>query len=175
MSTALHLYQITDALHAIEETLLENGGELTPELEEALNAMEGALEAKVDGIAGLVQHLARMSEAAKAEEKRLADLAKSRANAAARLKEYLLRELSDLERDKVETGRFRVSVQKNGGVAPLVIDPGYSPETAQACGYEHLVRVTVAWDNEAIRARLNEGRTLPFATLGERGVSLRIR
>lgn len=112
-ATEMRLYEITGVLVDIEEMLIENDGVLTEEMEQLLDEMTAAFPEKVDGIASLVQQFGRMGEAAKAEAKRLADLAQARSNAAERLKAYLLREMKRVGKMKVETGRFVVRVQGN--------------------------------------------------------------
>ena len=90
------------------------------------------------------------------------------ANGAKRLKDRLLLFFQAHGIKSLETPRFRVGVQLNGGVAPLVIaNPNDVPED--------YCKVKVEPDNQSIRAALEAGTQLPFAKLGERGYSLRIR
>jgi hypothetical protein len=62
----------------------------------------------------------------------------------------------------------RIKVVKNGGKLPLSIDEGCVPE-------EYIKKVVVeSPDKEKIRAALESGEVLPFASLGERGTHLKI-
>src|SRR5262245_25880150 len=104
----MKLYELPAAFERVAEKLVDLEGELTPELEKELAALEGELARLVNGIGCLVQRFTRHAETAKAEADRLLRLAHSRANAAARLKDYLRRHLECLGIRKYETGLFRV-------------------------------------------------------------------
>ena len=105
------LYSLADELRRIGDELESNGGELTPELEAALNATEGAFEAKVEACLCLAQEREQAAEAAKAEAARLADLASSRTKAVDRLRLYVKQQMEAAGRLKVETPLFKVAVQ----------------------------------------------------------------
>jgi hypothetical protein len=70
---------------------------------------------------------------------------------------------------KLETARFRLSVQANGGAQPLevTVPPEQLPQQYQA--------VRVEADKAALREALAAGATIPGVTLLPRGTSLRIR
>ena len=97
------LYEIAGDVLALEDLLLESGGEWTPEAEALYNEVEGSLESKVDGYAALIREWEADAEKWKAEEQRVAGHRKARENAAARLKARLLESLQQIGRDKVET------------------------------------------------------------------------
>lgn len=107
------LYEIGDELEAIETAILDAEGVITPEIAVQLEAMEGALETKVEGICQVVARLARQADSAKLEADRLTKLATGRQNAADSLKHYLQKELVRLDRKKVDTRLFVVSVCRN--------------------------------------------------------------
>lgn len=112
--TALRLYEITDALQAIAEELIDNAGELTPELTARLDALEGAFDAKVERVALYVRNLEAQADVAKGEAVRLQLLATVRGNAASRLRDYIKTQMEAANRPKVETGLIVARVQKNG-------------------------------------------------------------
>jgi hypothetical protein len=69
---------------------------------------------------------------------------------------------------EVTTDMHRIKVVKNGGKLPLSIDDGCVPD-------EYIKKVVVeSPDKEKIRAALESGEVLPFASLGERGTHLKI-
>ena len=72
---------------------------------------------------------------------------------------------------KVETDRFTVSLAKNGGKAPLDIRCGVEDLPSWAVKTETIASA----DKDAIRARLEAGEALPFASLMERGTRISIR
>src|SRR3990167_9709297 len=78
MTATLKLYELADVYEGIAEALIENGGELTPDLAAQLDAIEGAFEAKVERVALSVRNLVATADAADAEAARLAALAPTR-------------------------------------------------------------------------------------------------
>lgn len=108
-----HLYELPAEYQEIEDLLIENGGELTEEIEARLAALNDALEVKTERICHLIRNVAGLRDAAKAEVDRLGKLVKTRDNTVDRLKAYLLRNLDDCKKRKVETGSFVVRIQRN--------------------------------------------------------------
>jgi len=109
----MKLYELPAAFEWLAEKLDDLDGELTPDLENELAALEYELAHKVTGICCLVQRFMRQAEAAKAEADRLHALSRVRANAAARLKEYLQLHLESMGLRKYETDLFRVRIRVN--------------------------------------------------------------
>jgi len=143
-------------------------GEIDAALDAFLTDTEGQIEDKVDGYVGLIDELEAVATARKAEAKRLADLARTDENNAARLRERLREHLIFTGRDKLKTTRHNLRIQNAGGKLPLIIsdERGVPPE---------LTVTTVAPDKEKIRAILDAGTQLPYASLGERSKVLVIK
>lgn len=85
-----NIYNITAELEDILLELEENGGELTPELEERLAITQDNLKSKLDGYRKAYTVLNLEAESCKKEEQRLAVLCKTKENNAERLKELCL-------------------------------------------------------------------------------------
>ena len=107
------LWAITDDLAEVGALIADNGGELTPELEERLDGLSGELESKVERIALFIREAEGMAKAAKEEKDRLYAIQKHHENKAEGLKRYLLYCMDGAGRESVETHRARVRVQKN--------------------------------------------------------------
>jgi len=170
------LYQIADDLRALEALLVEAGGDLSsPEALAAVEAWEAELSTnlagKVDNYCGLITEIEVRAAARQAESDRLRDLARVDDNAAKALRERLRFILEARSLGPIQTERFRVSVAKNGGKAPLDIriGPDELPEWAVKR------KIVVETDKDAIRARLEAGESLPFANIMERGTRLVIK
>jgi hypothetical protein len=168
------LYTIREDLDALHDLLYEAGGDVSEADAEAavdawLRETDTAMREKLDAYAALMREIESRAVARKEEVRRLAALAKSDDAAAERLKARLLWFFQDQGLERLETERFRFTVARNGGKAPVQVycDPEELPEPYRV--------VSVRPDLEAIRARLEAGETLEFAALGERGVNLRIR
>lgn len=108
MSSLPTLYTISGDLLAVLNELEENGGELTPELEQALAITEGQFTEKAVDYGLAILNLEAMSEAAKAEKERLAGLQKFYENAKKRLSETLSGAMQAFDRPKVETPTLRL-------------------------------------------------------------------
>ena len=107
------LYALTAAQAAIEDALYENGGELTPELEEQLAETREALPAKIDGYNHILARLAGMEAAADAEIKRLQALKKTAQNAQKSLKGHLLNAMQTFGIEKIEGSTCKVFRKAN--------------------------------------------------------------
>lgn len=170
MATLLTISADFDALLALVE---ESGGELTKDGERVLDAwfaeIEGDRQAKVDGYCALVREHELKASLRREESERLAKRATADENFAKRLKQRLKEHMEHVGTPRIDTPRFTVSIQKNGGLAPLDISV---PATALPKAYQ---RVTVAADTEAIRAALAKGEQIEGVVLQERGSHLRIR
>ena len=108
MSSLPTLYTISGDLLAILNQLEENGGELTPEMEQALAITEGQFTEKAVDYGLAILNLDAMAEAAKAEKERLAGLQKFYENAKKRLSETLSGAMQAFDRTKVETPTLRL-------------------------------------------------------------------
>lgn len=84
------IYNITTELEDIFLELEENGGELTPELEERLVITQESLKSKLDSYRKAYTVLNLEAESCKKEEQRLAVLRKTKENNAERLKGVML-------------------------------------------------------------------------------------
>ena len=166
------LYEITEDLRALDELLVESGGDITEAeatVERWMNEIETDLVNKVDGYAALISEMKARAKARKEEADRLAKRARIDTDAAKFLSFKLKERLEAIGRggkgDAIETNRFKVGIVGNGGKQPLDIH-GDVPDDFMV--------VTKSPDNEAIRAALATG-PLEFAILQERGTRLSIR
>ena len=164
---------ITDDLLALDALLDEHGGDVSdPAVEAAVSAwmaeLERSLADKADGYAAFIVELEARVRLRRDESQRLA----ARARVDERKCEYLRGRLLDAMRRTntpvLNTSRYRLSIAKNGGVAPLVIVGDVPSEWMRT-------KVEVSPDRERIREALDAGTRLPFASYGERGERLVLR
>lgn len=172
------LFDISSDLHFLQDFLTETEGDITEEGLEAeidkwLEDLGAERDTKIDNYCALYKQFEAMAEARKVEAARIAKLGQIDANAAARLKDRLHEFFKAHKIDKLETLRFKVARQKNGGSLPLIIDNEYmdNPELLP----EHYQRVTITPATAIIAEDLNAGEKLKWAKFGERGEHLRIR
>jgi len=169
----MRLFQITEDLAALDELLADLGGDITdPKVAETVEAwmaeLDKNLHGKVDNYVALITEMRHRAETRHAEAERLANRARLDDDAADWLAERLKQALEQRGLKKLETDRYAVSVVGNGGKQPLVMTGDVPPDWQKT-------RTTVEPDRERIRASLEAGEALPFATLGDRGRRLSIR
>lgn len=111
----MKLYEIAEDYRKFMEAIED--GDLPEEvIEDTLEALEGAFEAKADNIACLVKELELEAAGIKAEAATLLDRAKSKARRAERLRNYLSSTMLMLDIPAIETTRNRMKFTKSEGV-----------------------------------------------------------
>lgn len=162
----LSMYQMTEEWQNIFEMLCD------PEVPEeavldTIEMIEADMDLKADSYAKIMKTMDGDIGIIDSEIKRLQERKASLKNRKDWLKTGLEHMMRTTGRTKFKTALFSFNIQKNGGSVPVVLDPDAS--------------VPAEWrkpgdpDTGKIRQFLEAGNTLPFATLGERGESLRIR
>lgn len=160
------LYELTKEWENIFDMLLD------PEIPEdaifdTIEMIEADMDTKADGYAKAIRSMEGAASAIDAEIRRLQERKMSITNRKERLKQNLENMMRTTGRTKFKTALFSFNIQKNGGVLPIV--------------FSECAEVPAEWlkpgdpDTSKIREYLQNGGTLPFASLGERGESLRIR
>ena len=160
------LYVITAELNAILTQLEELGGEITPELEQALAINEESFAAKSEDYGHAILNLKGMAAAAKAEKERLAALQKFYENTCNRLDNALKTAMVATGHDKVETPTMRLSLRHT--TATEVDDLDAVPAEYKTA------KVEVVADKTAIKKAIQQGEDVPGARLVE-NVSLQIK
>lgn len=110
------LFQLSADMSAIEDALWENGGELTPELEQALTETEQSLAVKTDGYNSLIRKFAAQADVIDAEIKRLTALKKTCQNAEKRLKNHICETMGVFGIDKLEGQYCKISRAKTTSI-----------------------------------------------------------
>lgn len=160
------LYGITAELNGILAQLEELGGEITPEIEQALAINEEQFVAKAEDYGHAILNLKGMAAAAKAEKERLAGLQKFYDNTQKRLTDALSSAMQVFGHDKVENATMRLSLRHS--TATEVDDLDQLPAEYKT------TKVEVVADKTAIKKAIQEGEDVPGAHLVE-NVSLQIK
>ena len=129
----MNLYELTAEQARIEDLLEENGGEITPEIEEALTLTAEALPKKVDGYGVLIRQFAAAEAACDAEIKRLQALKKTAVNAQKSMKDRILYAMQTFGFDKLagETTKFSTRSSKAVDVNEDVLLMNYREKIAR--------------------------------------------
>ena len=160
------LYGITAELNGILAQLEELGGEITPEIEQALAINEEQFVAKAEDYGHAILNLKGMAAAAKAEKERLAGLQKFYENTQKRLTDALSTAMQVFGHDKVENAIMRLSLRHT--TATEVDDLDQVPAEYKT------TKVEVVADKTAIKKAIQSGEAVPGAHLVE-NVSLQIK
>lgn len=147
-------------------TMMEDP-DVDPEvLQDTLEAVGGEIEDKAEGYVCVAKELEAEADKFDKEIERLIKNRDSLRNNAKRVKATLLSAMDLIDKPKLTTEHFRVSIARNGGLQPMKIT-GDVPE-------EYLIYKPEP-DNKKIREALDNGLVLDFAHLEERGRHLNIR
>ena len=161
------LYEITGNILALQE-LLENPLDNEDILKDTLEAVQGEYEQKIESYCKVIKNIDADIQAIKTEVTRLNEKKKVLENNIDRLKKAMFDSMKATNINSVKTGVFNVSIQRNGGKLPVVVDvdTAYLPK--------ELIKVVESPDLEAIAKLIDSGNT-QYAHYGERGESLRIK
>ena len=109
----LNLFNIEQQYMALADAIIENGGELTPELETALKLNKEQLETKGRSYGYIVRDLENEVSVIDAEIKRLSAFKVSRNKTIDRLKQTLSDAMELYQIEKLETPTLKISFRKS--------------------------------------------------------------
>lgn len=158
------LYELTGEYIMLAEMLADEEEENQVILD-TLEAIEGEFEEKAENYAKIIKMLEADSKAIKGEIERLSKRKQSLEKRGEMIKQSLENAMRATGKTKFQTLLFHFHISKNGGKAPILLT-GEVPEEYRKPGEANLT---------AIREALEAGEKLSFATVGERGESLKIR
>lgn len=115
----LTLYQIDNEQARLNAMLEETGGELTPEIEQALTLNESNLLVKSQSYVATINQYKALETAAGNEIKRLQDIKKTCENIQTRMKDTLLNAMKTFGREELKTDVYRIGLRKS---TQVVID-----------------------------------------------------
>ena len=163
----MNLYEVTGNILALQE-MLESPLDDEDILRDTLEAVQGEYEAKIESYCKVIRNIEADIEAFKIEAKRLSEKAKMLESNRDRLKKAMFESMKATNTANVKAGVFKVSIQRNGGKLPVIVDvdTAYLPK--------ELIKVVESPDLEAIAKLIDSGNT-QYAHYGERGESIRIK
>ncbi len=112
----MYIYKIAANLQEIIDEIIENGGEVTAEQEQALTEGREALSVKAENYCKLITNLSAQIEGLKAEEQRLQRRCKSSENLRDHLKDALKSSMLITGESKMDAGTFRLSLRNSEAV-----------------------------------------------------------
>lgn len=165
------LYEITGELLELQN-MIEEGAD--PDVvNDTIESVEFDLEQKAEGYVMVIRNLEAQAKAIKDEEKRLREKRLAAENGIERLKKRLFDSMNATGKKKLNAGVFTLSVQKNGGALPVIIDEDVMNMP------QEMLKIDIKPDTKRIAELLQDDQKSryysKFAHFGERGESLRIR
>jgi hypothetical protein len=145
----LTIYQIEQNYNQLAEELIDNGGELTPELSEALQITEEQLQNKSVAYSFVIKQMDADIETIDAEIKRLQAAKKQREKASEYLKERIKHAMELFSIDEIKTPLVKINFRKSETVEVENVN-------ALTSAYK-VVKVTEQADKAAIKAALKDG------------------
>jgi len=112
----MNIYQIKNEYQLIISEIINNEGEITPELETALTINKEQLQSKAVDYSYVIKQLDSDCEQIDAELKRLQQLKKVRTNLAERLKNTISDAMNLYEVEKIETPLIKLSFRNSESV-----------------------------------------------------------
>jgi hypothetical protein len=172
----------------VEEATDENREEAQEMLKQFMEELVANFESKADGYAWVIADALAKAKAQKDEAKRFQAMAKSNENKASKLKSMLQYAMERLKLDKLDTGKHKFGIQKNGGkrsLTLLVSEEELAKELPEK--YVHVVK-KVKIDKDLLRCDIeameqdqeinpeeDAVEIIPHVILEPQGKSLRIR
>ena len=166
--SGLKLYEISEELVTLEDMLYDDTVDQET-VQDTLEMINMDFEDKADNYAKIIRTMDASIKALKDEEQRLSGRRKSLEERQKWLKDTLEANMRYTGKMKFKTPLFSFSIQKNGGLEPLVI----TGELEDIPG-RSLIQQPPIPDNMKIRKLLEE-QPVEWAHLEPRGESLRIR
>lgn len=154
-------------------TAVENGDIPEEAIADTLEGIESSIDEKIDNIACMLKSLAAEEAAIKAEEERLAQRRKSKANLQDRLKNYLSDMLLAMGKTEFENPRHKISFRKTPGKVVFDDEKAFI-EWAQVNAASLLNYGKPTVDKTAIKVALANGAELNGVRI-ESGQSMTIK
>jgi hypothetical protein len=112
----IQLYKIEQEYMVLADSIIENGGELTTEMETALMINREQLETKGNCYGYIIKDLESEIDVIDAEIKRLNEFKKSRVKTVDRLKENLSNAMQLFDIEKLESATLKIGFRKSESV-----------------------------------------------------------
>ena len=175
MSAAVKLYELSEARDILDEFLAETEGEVTPELQQLLDELDGKIEEKIERVALYVREQLATATAIDEEVKRLSARKRARERAAEGLKAYLKSQMERLDKKKVEGLLCTVALQNNPPSVRGDVDTGDRDVVGAWRRFIRLIPERFELDRRVVLEAHKTGEPIPPGLSIEQTTSLRIR
>lgn len=153
----MNIYQIQNEFQLIIAEVINNEGEITPEIETALTINKEQLQSKAVDYSYVIKQLDSDCEQIDAELKRLQQLKKVRTNLAERLKDTISNAMNLYEVEKIETPLIKLSFRNSESVEIT------NEKQLDACFI--VTKTITSPDKKAIKDAIKNGAFVEGATI----------
>jgi len=160
----MKLYELTSNFNQLQQ-IIEDGADQEA-IHDTLQAIDEAIDDKVQGAALLIRNIEAQAEAIKVEEKRLADRRKFFENNCKNIKDYLYQQMVAVDKRRVKGALVTVGIQKNPASLEIAADAAIPPE--------YMITQEPKVDKKALLAAVKDGMQWDGITI-KQGESVRIR
>lgn len=165
----MNLYDLTGEVLQLQELLESDEVVDTELLKDVLADTTEDYEIKLEAYAKVIKNLTATVDAIKFEVDRLTTRKKALENNITALKTRMYESMKATGTTKVKGDIFTISIQKNGGRIPVIVDVDTSALP------DELVKIEEKPDIDAITAYLEKNPDSKLAHFGERGEGIRIK
>ena len=174
------LFQLTGEYREIYALLTEEPD--SEVVQDSLESVMGAIEAKSEGYVAIINQLEMEEEACKRQIEEWTYRRKVRENAQKRLKERMVQAMEAMGKKEIKAGATTICLRNNGGQLPLryfskdVADIPKDKVDMQNVPKEfRRTVITETIDTDKVRKALDRGEKLNFVEYGERGKGIRFK
>lgn len=160
----MKLYELTSNFNQLQQ-IIEDGADQEA-IHDTLQAIDEAIDDKVQGAALLIRNIEAQAAAIKVEEKRLSDRRKFFENNCKNIKDYLYQQMVAVDKRRVKGALVTVGIQKNPASLEIATDAVIPPE--------YMISQEPKVDKKALLAAVKDGLQWDGITL-KQGESVRIR
>lgn len=174
----MKLYEIAEAREILETWLAESEGELTPELEQMLNELDGKEDEKIERVGLFIRERSAEAKAVREERDRLDALMRRDERAVESLKGYLKAQMERLGKTKVNGLLATVAIQANSQpsvTTTMDAEQIYQLDDASRPFVKREEKVVYTMDRDAILAAWKTEQPIPATIVVERGCHIRVR
>lgn len=153
----MNIFNIQNEYKQLVSELIENGGELTPELELSLQINKDQLQSKSENYAYIIKQIDAECDIIDNEIKRLQQAKKVRENTVERLKTTLTTAMHLFEVNEIKTPLIKINFRKSESV--IVYDVNSLPQMFKT------IKINETPDNAKIKEVIKNGDTVVGAEL----------
>jgi len=173
----MKLYEIASARDILDSWLAESEGEMTPELEQMLNELDGQADEKIERVGLYIRERSAEAKAVREERDRLDALMRRDERAVDSLKSYVKAQMERLGKTKVNGLLATVAIQKNS--QPSVTTTADAESLYDLGDARPFIKreekVVYTLDRDAIIATWKAGTPIPATIVVDHGTHVRVR